>query len=118
MQILWFYIAVALAISDIIHSKLMWGLFFDFYIVLAGIIQTSLSSKVHVWLVHEVLEAIFHFIIISVVFLSPVIGLTAGLVHFVIDVSHTVAFPDIGEVEHRCLHFVIESLCFMLFFGV
>jgi len=30
MEILWFYIAVILAISDEVHSKLFWNIFADF----------------------------------------------------------------------------------------
>ena len=60
----------------------------------------------------------FHFIVVSIVFLNPVVGILAALIHFVIDVTHTILIRDMGELEHRALHFVIESLFFMLIYGL
>ena len=70
------------------------------------------------WVAHELMEAGFHFIIVSMVFLNPTIGLLAALIHFVIDVSHTILIRDMGEIEHRALHFLVESLFFILIYGL
>ncbi|MCC9261108.1 hypothetical protein MBBWO_09650 [Methanobrevibacter woesei] len=120
MELLWFYVAVALAISDLIHTQLMWKVMADFYIILAGLIHNTVKSNVTVWIIHELFEAIFHFIVISVLFLSPTIGFLAAFIHFVIDVSHTLLLDnvDMNEAEHRALHFVIESIFFMAIYGV
>ncbi len=64
------------------------------------------------------MEAGFHFIVLSIVFLNPTIGIEAALIHFVIDVTHTVFIRDMGELEHRALHFTVESLFFMLLYGL
>ena len=117
MELLWFYVAIVLAISDVLHTTLMWKVLNNFYIVLGGIIQQSTHSTWQTWLVHEIMEAGFHFIVVSVVFLNPIIGIEAALIHFVIDVTHTVFIRDLGELEHRALHFVIESLFFILIYG-
>ena len=118
MELLWFYVAIVLAMSDVLHTTLMWRIFNNFYIVLGGLIQQSTHSTWQTWLVHEIMEAVFHFIIISFVFLNPTIGILAALIHFVIDVTHTVFIRDMGEIEHRALHFVVESLFFILLFGL
>ena len=117
MELLWFYVAVVLAISDVLHTTLMWKVLNNFYIVLGGLIQQSTNSTWQTWLVHEIMEAGFHFIVLSIVFLNPTIGIEAALIHFVIDVTHTVFIRDLGELEHRALHFTIESLFFMLLYG-
>ena len=114
MELLWFYVAIVLAISDVLHTTLMWRVLNNFYIVLGGLIQQSTRSTWQTWLVHEIMEAGFHFIVLSIVFLNPIIGILAALIHFVIDVSHTVLIRDMGELEHRALHFVIESIFFMI----
>lgn len=117
MELLWFYIAIVLAISDILHTTLMWKVFDNFYIVLGGLIFQTTHSNWQTWVIHEIMEAIFHMIVLSIVFLNPTIGILAGLVHFVIDVAHTILIRDMGELEHRALHFVIESLFFILIYG-
>ena len=63
------------------------------------------------------MEAGFHFVVVSIVFLNPTIGILAALIHFVIDVTHTVFIRDMGELEHRALHFAVESIFFILLFG-
>ena len=83
-----------------------------------GIIQQSTHSTWQTWVAHELMEAGFHFIIVSMVFLNPTIGLLAALIHFVIDVSHTILIRDMGEIEHRALHFLVESLFFILIYGL
>lgn len=120
MELLWFYIAVALAISDLIHTQLMWKVFSDFYIILAGLIHNTVKSNVATWMVHELLEAVFHFVVISILFLSPTIGLLAAFIHFIIDISHTILLNNVemNEAEHRALHFVIESIFFMAIYGI
>ena len=118
MELLWFYIAIVLAISDVLHTTLMWKVFNNFYILLGGLIDQTVHSTWQTWVVHELMEAGFHFIIISIVFLNPVIGILAALIHFVIDVTHTIFIRNMGEIEHRALHFVIESLFFMLIYGI
>ncbi|WP_432645646.1 hypothetical protein [Methanobrevibacter sp.] len=118
MQMIWFYVAVVLAISDILHTTLMWKVLNNFYILLGVFIQQSTHSSWQTWLIHETMEAAFHFVILSVVFLNPIIGLLAALIHFIIDICHTVLLPDMGELEHRALHFVIESLFFMIIYGL
>ena len=117
MELLWFYVAVVLAISDVLHTQLMWKVLNNFYIILGGIIQQTTKTTWQTWLVHEIMEAGFHFIVLSIVFLNPTIGILAALVHFVIDVMHTVFIRNMGELEHRALHFVLESLFFILIYG-
>ncbi|MEE0939756.1 hypothetical protein [Methanobrevibacter sp.] len=118
MNLIWFYVAIVLAISDILHTHIMWKVFNNFYIILGGLIQQTTKTTWQTWLAHEIMEAGFHFIVLSIVFLNPIIGILAALIHFVIDVSHTVLIRDMGELEHRALHFVIESLFFIMIFGL
>lgn len=118
MELLWFYIAIMLAVSDILHSTLMWKILNNFYIILGGLIYQSVNTAWKTWLVHELMEAGFHFIVLSVVFLSPEIGLLAAFIHFVIDVGHTVFIPHLNEPAHRALHFLIESLFFISIYGL
>ncbi|WP_296794881.1 hypothetical protein [uncultured Methanobrevibacter sp.] len=119
MELLWFYVAIVLAISDIVHTQLMWKVLNNFYIILGGLIYHSVdNSPWKTWVVHELMEAVFHFIVLSIVFLSPTIGLLAATIHFIIDVSHTVLIGHMGELEHRALHFLIESLFFMMIYGL
>ena len=118
MQMIWFYVAIALAISDILHTTLMWKVLNNFYILLGVFIQQSTHSSWQTWLVHEAMEGAFHFIIVSVVFLNPIIGILAAIIHFAIDVSHTVFMPKMGEIEHRALHFVVESIFFIIIYGL
>ncbi|MBO6275812.1 MAG: hypothetical protein J6M91_09835 [Methanobrevibacter sp.] len=119
MELIWFYVAIVLAISDILHTQLMWKVLNDFYVILGGLIYHSVDySPWKTWVIHELMEAAFHFVILSIVFLSPTIGLLAALTHFVIDVSHTVLIGHMGELEHRALHFIIESVVFMLIYGL
>ncbi|WP_458404268.1 hypothetical protein [Methanobrevibacter sp.] len=118
MNLLWFYVAIVLALSDILHTQLMWKVLNNFYIILGGLIQQTTKTTWQTWLAHELMEAGFHFIIISIVFLNPIIGIEAALIHFVIDVSHTIVIRDMNEIAHRALHFVVESLFFMLIYGL
>ena len=118
MELLWFYIAIALAISDEIHSKIMWSILNDFYIIFGGLINRIVSSNLHVWLIHEGLEATFHFIVLSIVFFSIEIGILAALIHFIIDVVHSLSIKHMTNLEHRALHFLIESLFLMCIFGL
>ncbi|WP_296885086.1 hypothetical protein [uncultured Methanobrevibacter sp.] len=119
MELLWFYVAIVLAISDIVHTQLMWKVLNNFYIILGGLIYHSVdNSPWKTWVVHELMEAVFHFIVLSIVFLSPTIGILAATIHFIIDVSHTVLIGHMGELEHRALHFLIESLFFMMIYGL
>ena len=117
MEILWFYIAVILAISDEIHSKLFWNIFADFYILLSGILHRMIHSNIRLWIVHECMEAVFHFIVLSVLFLSLEIGILGALIHLVIDLYHELAGLKLKWLQHRALHFTIESLFFILFFS-
>ena len=117
MEILWFYIAVFLAISDEIHSRIMWGLFADFYILLAGVIKESVASNIRLWIVHEVMEATFHFVLLSIIFLSLEIGILAALIHKVVDLYHEISGIELTPLGHRCLHFTIESLFFIIIFA-
>ncbi len=118
MEMLWFYIAVLLAISDEVHTQIFWKLFFDFYVVLAGIIQEILDSSIALWMVHEIMEAIFHFILISILFLSVEIGFIAALMHLLVDLYHEAAGLEMNQLHHRSLHFTIESLFFIIIFGL
>ncbi|MDR0912948.1 MAG: hypothetical protein LBM96_10150 [Methanobrevibacter sp.] len=126
MECLWFLIAIVLIISDELHSFLMWNLFNDFYIVFAGIIKSHVNTTLQAWIIHEGIEAIFHFIILtfvfSIVLLNPItgliIGFIGGLVHFIIDLYHSFYASNMNSIEHRALHFVIESLVFILIFGL
>jgi hypothetical protein len=117
MELLWFYIAVVLAISDEIHSKIMWSILADFYILLAGIIKRNVVSNIRLWIIHEALEAVFHFIILSIVFLSLEIGILAALIHMVVDLYHELSELKMNHLQHRALHFTIESLFFIMIFG-
>lgn len=119
MELIWFYVAIVLAISDILHTTLMWKIFNNFYIVLGGLIYKSVeNSPWKTWVVHELMEAAFHFVVLSIIFLSPTIGIIAALTHFIIDVCHTVLIGHMGEIEHRALHFLIESFVFILIYGL
>ena len=118
MELLWFYIAITLAISDEIHSLLMWNFFRYFYTIFGGLVQEMVYSNLQAWFVHEGIEALFHFILLSVVFFSLEIGFLAALVHFVIDVTHSLTMKPMNHLEHRALHFVIESLFFIAIFGL
>ena len=118
MELLWFYIAIVLVISDEIHSKIMWSVLNDFYIIFGGLIHKIVYSNLQVWLIHEGLEAFFHFIFLSIVFFSLEIGILAALVHFVIDVVHSLTIKHMTNLEHRTLHFTLESLFFILIYGL
>ena len=87
-------------------------------LILGGLIQQSTHSTWQTWLAHEIMEAGFHFVVISIVFLNPTVGILAALIHFVVDISHTILIRNMGELEHRALHFVVESLFFMLIYGL
>lgn len=117
MHLLWFYIAVALAVSDMIHGQLTWNIFSDFYIVFGGILHITTKSNLEAWLIHEFIEALFHFILISIIFLNIEIGFLAALIHLFIDLFHSRFIRNMSSVVHRALHFVIESLFFILIFG-
>jgi hypothetical protein len=117
MEILWFYIAVVLAISDEVHSKIMWNVLFDFYILLAGLIKGFVASNIRLWVVHESMEAMFHFLVLSLVFWSLEIGILAAAIHMVIDLYHELSGLKLKPLYHRSLHFVIESLFFILVFS-
>lgn len=117
LELAWFYIAVFLAISDEIHSRIMWGLFADFYILLAGVIKESVASNIRLWIVHEGMEAFFHFVVLSIVFLSLEIGILAALIHMIVDMYHEFSGIELNPLGHRCLHFVIESIFFILVFA-
>ncbi len=114
MEILWFYIAVVLSISDAFHSRIMWSVFADFYILLAGLIQKMVSSNITLWMVHEGLEAIFHFFILSIIFLSWEIGILGATIHLVIDMYHELSGMKLNPLQHRALHFSLESIFFIL----
>lgn len=117
MELIWFYLAVFLAISDEIHSRILWGVFFDFYVIFAGLISKTVASNIQLWLVHEITEAVFHFIVISLVFLSWEVGLLAALIHLVVDIYHEIAGKDYGWLYHRAFHFTVESIFFILIFS-
>lgn len=123
MELIWFYIAVILAISDEIHTRVLWGLFFDFYVLLAGLIRKIVGSNIQMWLIHEGMEAVFHFVLISLIFFIPLgffsleIGLLAALIHMVVDIYHEIAGTDYGWLYHRALHFTIESIFFIMIFA-
>ena len=116
MELLWFYIAVVLAISDELHSKIMWNILTDFYILLGGIIKRNVASNIRLWIIHEGLEGIFHFIVLSIVFLSIEIGILAALIHMVVDIYHELAGLKMTHLQHRALHFSTESIFFIVIF--
>ena len=118
MDLLWFYVAVALALSDELHSKLFWSLFFDFYVVLAGLIQRIVGGSIRMWVVHELLEAIFNFVVLSILFLSIPIGFLAAMIHLAVDLFHEAVNLDLPPLEHRALHFVIEASFFIMVFSL
>lgn len=118
MNLLWFYIAIVLMISDELHNKVFWNILLDFYILFAGILKVSIKSKLYLWLIHELIEAAFHFIILSIVFLSFNIGLLGALIHLALDLFHNIKMPNIEPIPHRAFHFVVESLFFILIFGL
>lgn len=118
MHLLWFYVAIVLAISDIIHSNLVWNIVKDFYVIfMGGLLKSSLNSIFQTWIVHELLEAFFHFIVLSLVFFSFNIGFLGALIHFLLDVSHSLGIRHMDRIPHRALHFVVESLFFIALFG-
>lgn len=118
MELLWFYIAVVLAISDEIHSVILWRVFADFYILLAGILRKTVKTNIALWIVHEGMEAGFHFILLSILFFSVEIGFLAAIVHFTIDFFHELSGLKLRWIQHRALHFVIESFVFMILFAL
>jgi len=118
MEILWFYIAVVLAISDEVHSKIMWSIFADFYILLAGIIKRNVVSNIRLWVIHEALEAVFHFIVLSIVFLSLEIGILAAAIHMLVDLYHELSGLKMTHLQHRALHFTLESIFFIVVFAI
>ena len=117
MEITWFYVAVVLSVSDEIHSRILWNMFADFYIVLAGLIQKTVASNIRLWIVHEGMEAVFHFIILSLLFLSLEIGILGAFIHLVIDMFHEFSGLELSPLYHRALHFTIESIFFILVFA-
>ncbi|MBU4535325.1 MAG: hypothetical protein KKF16_05790 [Euryarchaeota archaeon] len=118
MEMMWFYIAVVLAISDEVHTRVMWNVFFDFYVLLAGLIQKTVSSNIGLWLIHEFLESIFHFIVLSVVFLSLEIGFLGALIHMLVDIYHEISGVNKSHIYHRALHFTVESIFFIMILGL
>jgi hypothetical protein len=114
MEILWFYIAIVLAISDEVYSKLVWSLLFDFYILLAGLIKSIVGSNIRLWIIHEIGEAFFHFIVLSLVFLSLEIGILGAGIHLLIDLYQELSGLKLNNLFHRALHFTGESLFFIL----
>jgi len=125
METLWFFIAIFLALSDEIHSRIMWGLFADFYILLAGVIKESVASNIRLWIVHEGLEALFHFVFISLLliiagkgFIAIEIGVLAALIHMTVDMYHEYSGIELNPLGHRCLHFTIESIFFIIVFAI
>ena len=76
MDIQWFYIAVCIAFSDILHG-ILWHALSDFYILLGEVINNIVKSSFKTWIVHELLEAIFHVIIVGLLFQSATIGVLA-----------------------------------------
>ena len=119
MELIWFYVAIVLAISDTIHTQIVWKIFNKFYLILGGIINNSVNATWKTWIIHELMEAGFHFIFVSIAFLNLEIGILAAFIHFVIDVSHTLLISShMNELEHRSLHFVIESLFFIAIYGL
>jgi hypothetical protein len=117
MELIWFYVAVVLAISDEIHSKVFWGIVFDFYVLLGGLIKKIVGSNIQLWLFHEGMEAIFHFIVLSLVFVNIEIGILGALIHLIVDVYHEFIGTDYGWLYHRALHFTIESVFFIMIFA-
>ncbi|MDD6286563.1 hypothetical protein [Candidatus Methanosphaera massiliense] len=113
MNIEWFYIAIVLACSDELHG-IIWHTFSDFYIIFGEMVYNIVQSSFITWITHEVLEAIFHVIILTLVFQSPTIGILAGAIHLVIDLYHNYFNLEMTWLQHRSLHFVIESIFFMI----
>ncbi|WP_455644767.1 hypothetical protein [Methanosphaera sp.] len=113
MNLLWFYIAIVIACSDILHG-VIWHTFSDFYIIFGEMIYNIVKSSFVAWIIHEVIEAIFHVIILTLVFQSPTIGILAGTIHLIIDLYHNFFDLDLTGLQHRALHFTLESLFFMV----
>jgi hypothetical protein len=118
MELLWFYIAVVLAISDEIHSAILWNVFADFYILLAGILREAVKTNIALWIVHEGMEAVFHLILISILFFSLEIGILAAIIHFAVDFFHELSGMKLRWLQHRALHFVVESFFFIILFSM
>jgi hypothetical protein len=118
MDLIWFYIAVALAVSDEIHSLILWRVFADFYVLLAGILWEILQTNIALWIVHEGIEATFHFILLSIIFFSVEIGFIAAVVHLIVDLLQELSGIKNGWLQHRAFHFVIESAVFILIFSI
>lgn len=118
MELIWFYIAVVLAISDEIHSVILWRVFADFYILLAGIIRENVKTNLALWIVHEGMEAIFHLILLSLLFFSLEIGILAAVIHFLIDFFHELSGWELEWLQHRAFHFVLESFFFIVIFSI
>ncbi len=118
MELLWFYIALVLAISDEIHSTIIWKIFADFYILLAGMLKEIFKTNLTLWMVHEGMEAFFHFVLLSLLFLSLEIGFLAALIHFLVDFFHELLGIETKWLQHRALHFVVESFFFITYFAL
>jgi hypothetical protein len=118
MEMLWFYIAVVLAISDEVHNQIFWKVFFDFYVLLGGLLKKIVGSNIRLWIVHELMEAIFHLVVLSLIFLSWEIGFLAAVIHLVVDLYHEAAGLRMTWLQHRALHFTIESLFFIMLLGM
>lgn len=118
MNLLWFWIPLVLAISDEIHGRIVWKIGQDFYIIFAGVIDKTMASIIQAWIVHEILEAIFHFLILTIVFQSVQIGFLGALIHFILDLAHSTYPHHIPALAHRALHFLVESVFFMGIYGL
>lgn len=113
MNIEWFYIAIVLACSDILHG-ILWHTLSDFYIIFGEIVYNIVQSSFVAWIIHEALEAIFHLIVLTLVFQSITIGILGGTIHLIIDLYHNFFDLEMTPIQHRALHFSIESIFFMV----
>ena len=108
MELIWFYVAIVLAISDTIHTQIVWKIFNKFYLILGGIINNSVNAPWKTWIIHELMEAGFHFIFVSIAFLNLEIGILAAFIHFVIDVSHTLLISSHTQIITFCNWIIIH----------
>ena len=76
-----------------------------------------MDSNIALWMVHEVMEAIFHFVLISY-FLISGDRVLAALIHLLVDLYHEAAGLEMNSLQHRALHFTVESIFFIAIFGL
>ncbi len=106
---LWLLVAITLNITDLLHEHIFWKKFEPYYLVFGSLLRIRLNP-IGLWFVHELIESIFHFFIISILFFSFTIGFLAAMIHLALDAYHTLFIHRISDKTHRLLHFSLEAI--------